>query len=74
MPRKSDDSDRIGGRSRCGYRVTIRYLRAGVQQYRILEFSAHDLNDAMAQANERFPEDLRSLADLVEVRLSNPAS
>ncbi len=55
------------------YRVAIRYKREA-QQYRILELSAEDLRDALAQTVKRFPEELTELADLVEIRRTNPAS
>ncbi len=54
------------------YRVTIRhYSRA--QQYEVLEIDAADLRDALVKAAERFPEALTANADLVEIRLANPA-
>lgn len=54
------------------YRVTIRYQR-GVQQYEILQVTAADLREALAEALARFPDELASEADLIEIRLANPA-
>lgn len=54
------------------YRVTIRYLRE-IQQYEILEVTATDLRGALGEALARFPEELTSEADLIEIRLANPA-
>jgi len=57
---------------RSTYRVTIRhYSRA--QQYEVFEIDAPDLRDALVKAAERFPEALTASADLVEIRLANPA-
>jgi hypothetical protein len=38
-----------------------------------LEIDAADLRDALVKAAERFPEALTANADLVEIRLANPA-
>ncbi len=57
---------------RSSYRVTIRYYR-GTQQYEVVELEADDLRDALAQAAERVPAALVETADLVEIRLANPA-
>ena len=54
------------------YRVTIRHY-ARAQQYEVFEIEAADLRDAVAEAAERFPEAVTGSADLVEIRLANPA-
>jgi hypothetical protein len=54
------------------YRVTIRYKRQ-VQQYEVFEIEASDLREAMFAAAERFSKVLTDLADLIEVRVANPA-
>ena len=54
------------------YRVTIRhYTRA--QRYEVFEIDAANLRDALVKAAERFPKALTASADLVEIRLANPA-
>lgn len=57
---------------RCTYRVTIRH-DPRVHRYEIPEFQARDLPQALAKATSRFFEALVESADLVEVRLANPA-
>ena len=57
---------------RCNYRVTIRHY-SGAQRYEVFDLDAADLRDAMVEAAERFPESLTASADLVEIRLANPA-
>lgn len=57
---------------RGSYRVTIRYYRR-TQQYEIIELEADHLQEALAQATERFPSALLDTADLVEIRRVNPA-
>jgi hypothetical protein len=54
------------------YRVTIRFHER-VQQYEIFEVEAGDLREALAAARERFPAPALETADLVEIRLANPA-
>ena len=54
------------------YRVTIRHFSRS-QQYEVLEIEAADLREAIAKAAERFPDALTASADLVEIRLANPA-
>ncbi len=55
------------------YRVTVRYY-ADIQQYEIFELEAADLREAMSRAAERCPDRALESADLVEVRLANPAA
>jgi len=54
------------------YRVTIRHY-ARAQRYEVFEIDAANLRDALVKAAERFPEALTASADLVEIRLANPA-
>ncbi len=54
------------------FRVTIRYQQR-TQRYEIIEVEAADLRDALAKVKERFPPALVETADLVEIRLANPA-
>ncbi|UCC83159.1 MAG: hypothetical protein JSW46_19770 [Gemmatimonadota bacterium] len=54
------------------YRVTIRYL-GQVQQYEVFEVEAADLREALIAAAERFGDVLAESADLIEIRVSNPA-
>ncbi len=54
------------------YRVTIRYY-GSVQQYETLQVVAADLREALEETAERFPDGVVESADLVEIRLVNPA-
>lgn len=54
------------------YRVTIRHHRETIL-YEVMEMEAENLLEAVTRAAERFPEELVETADLVEVRLANPA-
>jgi len=57
---------------RLTYRVTIRHF-SRTQKYEVFEIDAADLREAIVKAAERFPEALTASADLVEIRLANPA-
>ena len=54
------------------YRVTIRHFRE-TTLYEVMEMDAENVLEALTRAVERFPEELAETADLVEVRLANPA-
>ena len=55
------------------YRVTIRHFRETLH-YEVIEMDAENLLEALTRAVERFPEELIETADLVEIRLANPAA
>jgi len=62
----------VGGQEHDTYRVTIRHFK-NTQQYQILEVEADSLRSALSEALARFPAELADTADLIEIRLANPA-
>lgn len=54
------------------YRATIRYQRE-LQQHEVMELRAADLREALREALARFPLEVIDTADLIEIRLANPA-
>jgi ribosomal protein L16/L10AE len=54
------------------YRATIRYQRE-IQQHEIMELRAPDLREALREAIAHFPLEVIDTADLIEIRLANPA-